>query len=136
MPNKGWLTALLVAFIVGLAGGYRLHSQPSTSETDKSQEKETNHTVRTVVTTHQQSGDTRIVETTDSIVVDNKLQTKTSLVLQPVKRNNVSALAGIDAHTLTPIYGISATRQLVGPITAGAFALTNGVLGLSVGISF
>ena len=35
-----------------------------------------------------------------------------------------------------PLYGISANKEFIGPITIGAFGLTNGTIGLSIGVNF
>jgi hypothetical protein len=34
------------------------------------------------------------------------------------------------------MYGISVHREFIGPITLGAFGLTNGTVGLSIGVNF
>ena len=50
---------------------------------------------------------------------------------------NISALVGVDLpNSLKPLYGASFTKQFLGPISIGAWGLTNGTLGVSVGINF
>lgn len=47
----------------------------------------------------------------------------------------VSALVGVDfGRGLT--YGASIQHQILGPLNVGAFGLTNGVMGVSIGIRF
>lgn len=50
---------------------------------------------------------------------------------------NLSALAG--ARTLSrfePVYGVSISKEVVGPVTAGLWGLSDGTIGVSVGIDF
>ena len=53
-------------------------------------------------------------------------------------RTRISALAGFspfsDPHT--PVYGGHVSTQLLGPINVGAFGLTNGTIGMSLGLDF
>lgn len=53
------------------------------------------------------------------------------------KTTNISALIGTDTtDKFKPIYGVSASKELIGSMTVGAFGLTNGVIGVSVGVNF
>lgn len=67
-----------------------------------------------------------------------ELDKKQEIILAKTSTLNLSALAGNDfSHPqILPIYGLSVSKSLLGPITVGAFGLTNGVVGLSVGINF
>lgn len=135
MPLKLSVLAVIcvLSFIAGVTTSRKLQST-SAVETIQQQEQEKSHTVTTRVITHTASGD-KTVETTDTVSTDSKTQTATKTA--PVKKTNVSALASVDtARAFVPVYGVSITRELVGPITIGAFGFTNGVVGLSVGINF
>lgn len=77
--------------------------------------------------------------TTDTSSVTNSL-TKVSQSVTAVRTGtlNISALGGMDFSSSIPkpIYGASVTKEIVGPVTLGAFGLMNGVVGLSVGVNF
>ena len=48
----------------------------------------------------------------------------------------ISALVGGDITTRLPVYGLSITRPILGPLTVGLFGLSNGSIGASVGLTF
>lgn len=77
----------------------------------------------------QQETDTKINLTKESKEVDYK---KPSLVLR--------GLVGVDAGHLStntqPIYGGAVDKNVFGPIGVGAWGLSNGTCGLSLGITF
>lgn len=140
LPTKTQSVAGLMIFIVGLGTGrYSYHQVTITqvqtvSDTQKEQDKVTDKkttivkepTGKTVTTITEE---TRTVDTQDTKVKSQDM-VKTSPQWQ------VSALAGIDIRTGIPAYGASLSRQFVGPITIGAFGLTNGTVGVSIGMTF
>lgn len=73
---------------------------------------------------------TRIDKNKDS---QTKIETKVS-----TSKTNVSLLASVDysESVIKPIYGISVSRELIGPITLGVFGMSNMTLGVSIGINF
>jgi hypothetical protein len=92
-----------------------------------------------------------IVENTDgskttTIVTDTNTNSQTNTTAsnetkeQTRKGNkvNVSILAGTSpAFNLTEVtYGASISKEMIGPITVGAWALTNKSVGLSIGLNF
>lgn len=82
-------------------------------------------------TTITEDTDTKTNETKDTnIKVDQTVTAPARSTL------NVSGLAGIDFVKGQPVYGASVSKELLGPITVGAYGLTNGVVGLSIGINF
>ena len=65
--------------------------------------------------------------------------TKIDQTITPPKTGtvNISALGAMDfGGTFKPAYGVSVSKEFIGPITVGAFGLTNGVIGLSLGLNF
>jgi hypothetical protein len=73
----------------------------------------------------------------DNSVIDTTV--KSQVVSAPNTKNlNVSVLVADDFSRglLIPTYGVSVTKQVLGPMTVGAFGLTNGTVGVSVGINF
>lgn len=53
-------------------------------------------------------------------------------------RINISVLTGSNfpINLSAPIYGISANKNILGPITGGIFALSNKTAGISIGLNF
>lgn len=129
------IVVVLVAFAFGRYSAPKVPDSHTVTDTTKEVNKDTHKT--TVVTKTPDGKEvTTIVEdtTTKSDSDTKKDQTvtapKTSLI-------NISALAGLDiGRGFIPTYGISASKELIGPVTVGAFGLTNGTIGLSIGINF
>lgn len=63
-----------------------------------------------------------------------KSQTDTKEIVNG-KKLNVSALVGT-TFPLNPVFGVSANKEILGPVTAGAWGLSNGTFGLSLGLNF
>lgn len=129
------IVVVLVAFAFGRYSAPKVPDSHTVTDTTKEVNKDTHKT--TVVTKTPDGKEvTTIVEdtTTKSDSDTKKDQTitapKTSLI-------NISALAGLDTgRGFVPTYGISASKELIGPVTVGAFGLTNGTIGLSIGVNF
>lgn len=140
----GGAVIVLVAFA---SGRYSVPTKPDVHTIENQQvdvDKQTNMNDHKVTTTTQDCTTGKKVTTiTEDISSQTKKDTdiKTELdqtVTQP-KRSliNISALASLDTtNGFKPAYGISANKELLGPLTVGAFGLTNGVLGVSVGVNF
>jgi phage-related tail fiber protein len=113
------------------------------SQTDTKQDssKDT-HTVTKVVYVEDPNGrkETDTITTTDTVahvVEDTDTSTKSVIDIKPAKINtlNVSALASTKGLSSIS-YGLSVTKQVPGPITIGGFGLTDGTIGVSVGLNF
>jgi len=138
---------ILLAFT---AGRYSMQQTKveitKTQQTQKNidQDKKTN--TETIVTTIKTPDGTiktiKDTKTIADIITDTKIDTTASLtqVVTPPKINtlNISALIANDFSRgiLVPTYGISITKQILGPVTVGGFGLTNGVIGVSIGFNF
>ena len=61
---------------------------------------------------------------------------KTKQTTQTAPKITISALGGYDFLRLTPVYGASFTRPFIGPVTFGAWGLSNLTFGLSAGLTF
>lgn len=116
------------ALAILFAFGYFVYN--SSPKTDI---KEDNHTVTTIVTVKKPNG---TVTTTEKI--DSKTKTNTVIVPPKTGKINISVLVTNDfsKRSLQPAYGMSISREILGPITVGAFGLTTGVVGVSIGINF
>ena len=143
--------AILVSsgLLISFAMGRYSNSAPEIKETKKVEENsqkqvdEQSHTQTVIVYTKDPKGQPIVTET-----VTNDTNTKTKDIdkiteqdakdVSPPKRNawEVSGLFALPTPGTLPAYGVSVTKEVLGPITVGAFGLTNGTLGLSVGVTF
>lgn len=139
MTIKETVILILAALILGLTlGRLSVNKTVTTTKTDTAITTDaTDHKVTVIV---KKPGG----EETTTITEDSKDDTKktidkdaVSTIIAPVKpRYNVSALVAIDHLTdLTPKYGISVSKEFIG-LRVGAFGLTNGTAGVSLGIDF
>lgn len=72
-------------------------------------------------------------ETTDK----GKTESETTEITRSSSRVTVSGLGAFSlSNGSGPIYGASITKPILGPITVGAFYLTPGILGGSLGLTF
>lgn len=136
----GGVIALLVAFA---SGRYSVNSptikthETINTQTQVNQDKDTH---KKVTITKKPDGTiiTDISVDTDTKTDEKQNQNLTlDQTVTPPKKNtlNVSVLGGYDFGR-GPVYGGSVTKQIIGPITAGVFGLTNGTIGVTVGLDF
>lgn len=141
------LLALVIAFAVGRFSANTAPSvteQQTTTNNDIKQVDKDTHKETTITKTRNPTGDektvTTITEDTTTKVKDVDTATTTeSKVIVPSKRNTltVSALVGMDTtRSFLPTYGLQVSKEVLGPISIGAFGFSNGLFGLSVGLSF
>ncbi len=93
-----------------------------------------------VTTTTETPGGPKSTTVTEHITSEtNKTHNKTSVVTSDSSRPtlNISLLAATNINeAFKPLYGVSVSKQVVGPVTAGLFVLSGGTIGVSVGINF
>lgn len=120
-------------------------TKDSNTNTNKDTHKETTVTetihpdgTREVVT--KTTEDTKTDKTKSEKTTEEREKEKTALkeVERSSSKVTISALAGVGSVLNNPviIYGGSVSRPILGPIALGAFGLTNGVFGLSIGLVF
>lgn len=149
MSNKTKLGIFVASILVSFACGRYTVQAPEVKTTEtvqqdvkKDVDKDTN-THQVEVKVQKPDGTVQTTITTDTSTtakVDTNVTTNTQIKQDviPPKTNtlNVSVLAGLDFARQTPVYGASVSKQLLGPITIGAFGLTNGIIGGSIGLNF
>lgn len=130
--------ALLVAFACGrFLSSERVRTEVKTVEVEKIVVK-TEHVVTTIREKPDGSKDTTIVSDTDSKTKTDSSSTDNIKEVTLSKSTlNISALVGIQLpmSNNSLIYGLSATKSIIGPITAGVFVLNNASGGLSIGLN-
>ncbi len=129
------LIGLLLMAASCLSLGYIL-ARLTTNSSTKTETVSQDHTKTTIITVKKPDGSSTTTET-----IDSKLKTKTDTLTQIPTVNkprvNISAIIAEDLKNKTvPAYGLSFTKEFIGPITLGAFGLTNGTIGLSIGVNF
>lgn len=97
------------------------------------------HTQTTTTTTKNKDGSITIVKTQDK-TSETKTQEEVKKEIKVVVSSKVSIAALVVVDTANykrgVVYGLHVQKQVLGPINLGAFGLTNGVIGLSAGVSF
>jgi hypothetical protein len=134
---KTFLISLLVAAI--LVAAMTRYFFPLLQTKIVEVEKEVIHenivTVTHTVTTPAGIIDTTTTTTDRSIksIIDNK-----TIVMVHKPTINISALIGKDFHKsgFEPLYGVSVSKEFIGPVTIGAFGLTSSVVGVTIGLNF
>lgn len=146
MKNK---KILILCYIVTLAVGYYIGQKSNshlvqdtkhdtTTDTSKNTHKETKEIEETAPDGTKKK--TKIITedtNTEKKKTDEIVTHKEETITQPKKTLHVNALAGLDtSRAFTPVYGASVSKEFIGPVTLGAFGLTNGTVGISVGVAF
>lgn len=132
------ILSLILAALFFAMGRYSVSQTNTDKKTDEIKDTNT-HKQETItevkkpdgtVTTVTQINVTR--ETTDK--KDSEVITK--VALHP--KLNISGLVAASVHSplSLPLYGVSVNKEVLGPITMGLFGLTNGALGISIGMDF
>lgn len=150
------LIALVVAFAAGRYSvpiNVKTDTTASSKETEKKSENTNTqkHTKTTIVDTTNPDGSKSHTVTKETELNNEKKTTETSAntrsetsskeVARAGSRLNISALAGskissISTSGLELDYGAMVSRDLIGPISVGAFGFKSGVAGVAVGITF
>lgn len=129
---------LLAAVSAILGAGIYKHFAPVQTKTVETTKEVVRTDVQTVIkTVRLPNGQEETTTTVVDHTITKDTASKTAVVVK-APTINVSALVANDFSTgsLKPLYGISVSKELLGPITVGAFGLTNGTIGLSLGINF
>lgn len=129
------LTVLLCILSAVLAAGLTYHFMPVQT---KVVEKDIVHN-NIITVTHTVTKPSGETDTTTTVTDHSQhLSNSTNITALPKPKWNVSALIANDfSHgNIVPTYGASAQKEFIGPITIGAFGLTNGTIGVSIGLDF
>jgi hypothetical protein len=139
--------AIVVAFAAGRFSVQQPEIKTEVSEKTAAQKDQTKdtHTQTTITTVKTPDGTVKTVEQINQVADVKTAETsvtntniKTDVIPPKLNTLNVSALISNNFANgvLQPSYGISVTKQVLGPVTVGAFGLTSGVVGVSIGLNF
>jgi lipopolysaccharide export LptBFGC system permease protein LptF len=151
MTTRTKIIISIVVLIVTFAAGRWSASQVSIKTTqmvtqnDQKAEVKDTHTKTTITETKQPTGvDTTItvidqVQDDKTAEKDNSISnTQTTITPTSKSKLNISILGAEDFSKgfTQPTYGLSVNKEVLGPVTVGAFGLMNGTVGISVGLDF
>lgn len=149
MSNKIVVLIVLILILVSFMVGRYSVNPPAVKDTQivtqdtQTQIKEEKHVIVHTITVKEPSGVERTETTTESDThIDKDKNTESQTVvehestLQKRSEVNISGLIASDLNDIKPVYGLSVSKEIIGPITVGLFGFTNGTLGVSVGINF
>lgn len=140
------IISIIVLTAVFASGRYSVSSVDTKSkevvktdtQKDTTQDKKKKTTIEKTpdgkeITTIEEETVTNTKQTTDKTD-----QSSTSVIANARKTLNVSGLASLDlsSRSVMPVYGASISKEILGPVTVGVFGLTNGVIGVSIGLDF
>lgn len=101
------------------------------------EKQKTKNQKKKVVIKENKDGSKETVITVDTSV-EEKDKTNTDSKVKEVTNSskfNISVLAG-SSIPINMVFGVSANKAILGPVTAGAWGLSNGTVGLSLGLNF
>lgn len=125
------ITLYLISIIVSLGIGVYIGKLAFSQSQIDTQIKEV--TQRRTVVVKEGERETTII---DEHIVNNE-RVKQNISTQKRSTLNISGLAGIELKPHPEVfYGVSVSKEIIGPITIGLFGLTNGIVGASVGMNF
>jgi hypothetical protein len=151
METKYAVAGAVIALAVSFSAGRYSVGQPTVStvvdtktKVDVAKDSDTNTKTKIV---EVKTKDGTVTKTTtieqikdeDTKIVQD-IQTHAQQTITPPKRNsvNISALMGtrLTDNFGVPIYGAMVSKEVLGMVTVGAFGLTNGTVGVSIGFTF
>ena len=79
----------------------------------------------------------KIVSNTDTKVDVKKEAERTKIeIVDRTKDWYAGAMVSTSFSSATPVFGVQAHKNIIGPFSAGVFLLTNGSVGCTLGVSF
>lgn len=127
------------------AGSAEVKTTESISQDKTKHEDKDVHTHEVITSKKTKDGvitTTKVIDTDSNTIKQTQTETQTKIqqdVIPPkTGTTNVSALLSNNFNNglWSPAYGVSVTHEILGPLTVGAFALTSGVVGVSIGVTF
>lgn len=135
------IVVLLAAFAAGRYSVPKVNTKTqSVVKVDDTKHENTNTNTHTVTITNpngvvQTTTDTSTVTKTDEITKTQDKETATTTDSR--KTLNVSLLGNYNYQSPNGLdYGLSVSKEVIGPITAGVFLMKSGSIGLSIGLDF
>lgn len=145
MNNSLWILVAIAysvgVYVVGYDIGKGTVKETVKTEVSNEVEKEKDHKTTTITKTKDKQGNAKTVtiiseDVDKTIVKDETVSQRT----QEAAREQRYRLYGISSweirNDFRSSYGIGGSAKVIGPVEIGAFYLTNGTVGATVGVSF
>ena len=132
----GGIAVVVVAYYAGKhSAPEKVRVETVTVEVEKKVNKEQR---KKVFIKENKDGSKETTIVVDTSVNENTRTNAESTVKETITRTklNVSVLVGGSLPLSEPIFGISAQKNFIGPITLGIWGLTNKTGGVSIGLNF
>lgn len=156
MSNKTKIILAAVALLGAFAAGrwlapekVKIEKQIVEVEKKSSEKDAEKSTKKTTTTTKVIRPDGTVEETTTVVEETNRkssksetaesgrAETETTEITRSSSKVTISVLGAGDLHVLGQLrYGVLVSKPVIGPVTLGAFYLTPGIVGASVGLTF
>lgn len=136
---KNYLLTFFIGVCFGAGACYISHPRVTIKETTTKRQIDDTVVKRTVLVKEPGGREvTTIDERLTRTERSDSVTKETAPALKSRATWNISVLAATSqkSHFGQLDYGVSATKELIGPVTVGAFGLTSGVVGASIGINF
>lgn len=132
----GGIIVIVIAFYCGrLSSPEKIKTEFKTVEVEKVVTKVERKVIKVKENADGSKDTVIVVDSNTNEESRGKSTVETKEVIN-AKRTNVSLLIGGAYPISGPYYGVSAQRSILGPLTVGAWAITNRTAGLSVGLNF
>jgi hypothetical protein len=137
--NKEALGGVIIIVIAFYCGKYsapeRIKTEIKVVEVEKEVKKSEHKTIK-IKQNKDGSKETIIISDTNTEEKSKEKTTEEKKEIIINAKTNISLLVGGAYPISGPHYGLSVQRQLIGPITLGAWGTTNNNFGLSIGLNF
>lgn len=131
--------SLILAFAFGrFSTPTKTETKIETVEVEKKQKDVKSDIITVEVIKPDGTKTTTITDKTETKIQDNILskQTMDKIVEKSYSITNISLLSGMDITSPKIIYGVSVSKNLLGPVVIGLWGMTNSTAGASIGVSF
>ena len=128
----------LVIFGLGVGVGH-YGTPPKVQEkiVEKDVEHKQDNVVTTVTETKKPDGtDTTVTQTVDKSVENSTTTDNTTVMTSSVPQWHATLGYGYDFKNVMPVYMGAVDKKLLGPVSVGIFGVSNGTLGVTVGLEF
>lgn len=128
--------SLIISFAVGRYSAQKPNVQESV-KTDETKNTAIDVDTHTVIVHLPDGSTTTTIDKSRKQNITDVSKTASVISIESVKPQvQLSLLGGYDTKNNASVLGASVSKQMLGPITIGAFGLSSGVVGLSLGVVF
>lgn len=139
------IVVVLTSFAFGRYSAPKVPDSHTVTDTKVDDKKDTDQVEHKKTVIVQEPSGVITTTITDLEQTDTKEDTQTqahvdaTVTAPKTSTLNLSALAATHftgANAFKPLYGVSVSKQIIGPVRTGIWALTDGTIGVSIGLDF